>query len=305
MMFSDTKIKAALTGFLALAVWACGGAQSGEEASEAPAVDIEAARPLPGESGDTDEAVDTEPAGGEGQDDVERGDFVKMAGGTFTMGSADGDADERPAHSVTVPPFEILRAEVTVAEYEKCVFMEKCHWPPDKRDAEGCNWGHGARSDHPINCVDWDQAKFYCEWIGGRLPTEAEWEFAARSGGKDFVYPWGDEEANCDLATMATQDGNGCGEERTGPVCAKTAGNTAQGLCDMAGNVAEWVEDKYHAHYNGAPSDGSAWPAVAEKHRVIRGGSWLNAEAKGLRAAERVKFRPNFGDIHNGFRCAR
>ena len=123
-----------------------------------------------------------------------------------------------------------------------------------------CNWNQSGRGDHPINCVSWNQARTFATWLGARLPTEAEWEYAARSGGENREYPWGDEEATCERAVVYERyqnpkDGNrGCGRDSTWAVCSKSAGNTEQGLCDMAGNVWEWVEDDWHFSFDGAPS---------------------------------------------------
>lgn len=128
--------------------------------------------------------------------------------------------------------------------------------------------------------VEWEQAKKFSEWVGGRLPTEAEWEYAARSAGKDYKYPWGNEDATCKRAVISDCEGEAV------PVCSKTAGNTAQGLCDMAGNVWEWTQDEYHNSYNGAPSDGSAWGEGSRTLKVGRGGSW-NFGAEYVRSADR------------------
>lgn len=218
--------------------------------------------------------------------------WVRIPGGSFQMGSNDGSENEKPVHAVNVQTFEIAKTEVTVAQYRKCVEAGACSKPDDKSSNSNCNWGYLDRDNHPINCVDWDQSSVYAKWVGGRLPTEAEWEYAARSGGKDRKYPWGDQTATCQ-STVMSEGGNGCGKGSTWPVCSKVAGNTEQGLCDMAGNVSEWVQDWYHNSYNGAPSDGSAWESPTGSYRVRRGGSW-NVGANNVRAAYRSSWEPEY-----------
>ena len=226
-------------------------------------------------------------------------EWVRIEGGSFDMGSNDFEWAQ-PVHSVTVSTFEMTRTEVTVDQYMACVDAGACTDP----NAEGdCNWGKSYRGSHPVNCVDWDQAQDFARWVGGRLPSEAEWEYAARSGGRDWMYPWGDEEATCERAVMY-DGGNGCGRGSTWPVCSKPNGNTTQGLCDMAGNVWEWVQDWYYGSYDSAPTDGSAWESPAGSYRVLRGGSW-NVDAGDVRAADRNCTSPGYRYANLGFRLAR
>lgn len=228
--------------------------------------------------------------------------WVRIDGGTFLMGSDDSDSfdEEKPVHTVTVSTFEMSKSEVTVAQYKKCVDASACSAP----DTDGyCNWGKSDRDNHPVNCVDWDQAVSYAKFVGGRLPTEAEWEYAASSGGQNRKYPWGNQTATCDYAVMDDGGGNGCGLDRTWPVCSKPAGNTSQGLCDMSGNVYEWVQDWYHTSYNGAPSNGSAWEDSGST-RVFRGGSWFNY-ARYVRAADRLGSVPGVRYSILGLRVVR
>ncbi len=228
-------------------------------------------------------------------------EWVAIPGGMFMMGSDSGEPDERPVHQVTMPAFEMIRTEVTVAQYQACVDDGVCTEPD--QCGSYYNWGVAGREDHPVNCVDWFQAVDFCSWTGGRLPSEAEWEYAARGGGQDITYPWGDDSPSCTYAVMY-EGGYGCGMDRTWSVCSKTAGNTAQGLCDMAGNVYEWVQDWYHSDYNGAPSDGSAWETPSSSFRVIRGGSF-GGLAVSLRAANRYFEGPSSRYVDIGFHCAR
>ena len=228
--------------------------------------------------------------------------WVRIPGGSFRMGSESGDSDEKPVHTVRVSSFELLKSEVTVGQYGACVKAGKCSAP----DSSGsyCNWGKSGRGRHPVNCVDWKQARAFCGWSGGRLPSESEWEYAARSGGKGWKYPWGNAAATCSRAVM-DDGGNGCGKVRTWPVCSKSSGNSAQGLCDLAGNVWEWVEDCWHGSYETAPSTGKAWTEnCSGSNRVGRGGGW-NSSAGNARAAFRYNGGPGNRNYDLGFRCAR
>ena len=215
--------------------------------------------------------------------------WVRIAGGSFSMGS--GNWEEGPTHSVTIKSFQLARTLVTNKQYQACVHAGACT-PPD-------NYGDNFKGDNqPVVGVDWNQAKAFSEWAGGRLPSESEWEYAARSAGKDWKYPWGDEAATCERAVIS-----GCGKA-TAPVCSKPAGNTQQGLCDMVGNAWEWVQDWYHRSYDGAPADGSAWENPAGTFRVFRGGAW-SFDAEYERSADRGGSPPGNRGYFLGFRPAR
>jgi len=214
-------------------------------------------------------------------------DWVKIPGGTFMMGSQTVPASG-PRHKVKIGPFEIARAPVTFKQYRACVAANQC--TPAHVADETCigftdsGWTKDPLpaafqdDDQPVVCVDWEQAAAFSEWAGGRLPSEAQWEYAARSLGKDTDYPWGDAEPTCERAVY--DDGQeGCGRSSTWRVCSKPAGNTEQGLCDMAGNVMEWLQDWYHNSYHGAPEDGSAWDVQETPKRAVRGGSWYNGNS--------------------------
>ena len=252
-----------------------------------------------------------------GDDDTQPpADWENVPGGTFDMGSNE-QTSEQPIHTVTVPPFEMWRTEVTVMQYGQCVNAGECS---DPAAGSLCNWSEGEYEDHPVNCVTWQQAVDFCEWVGGRLPSESEWEHAARSGGQDITYPWGDEEATCDYAVMDdVTHSDGCNTGRTWAVCGKSPdGDTDQGLCDMAGNVWEWVQDWFHSCYNcsqcqglggcdsstEAPDDGSAWEVPAGSYRVERGGGF-HYDAEFLRTTDRDADDPGDSDAALGFRCAR
>ncbi len=347
-----------------------------------------------------DTVMDT---GTDGNPDPE---WVDIPGGTFLMGSNEDDLpktkfgessipfDELPEHSVTISDFMMMKTEVTVAQYRKCVQENGCsaptqcgiskdeHYtdpveiydvliPSDEIreiiEVHYYNWGQDGRGDHPINCVTFEQARQFCGWAGGRLPSEAEWEFAASNAGTTR-YPWGDYwnpvgQEMCD-SHVVMQDIDityGCGELSSAEVCSRPlsseetdagvldagvsdagenivdtetedegriGGFTSHGLCDMSGNVWEWVEDWYHPAYeytrskggsektHKAPTDGSVWSIQAEDHpdnpcidcRVRRGSSFACHETKNsydLRAANRSGLLPEERLADTGFRCAK
>ena len=238
-------------------------------------------------------------------------EWVRIPGGSMIMGAEDLGA--KPTHRVKVKSFDMAKTLATFKQYRACVKAGACA-PAHVSDGtcyvyDGSSWRQGSLpstfqgDDQPAVCVDWGQAKAFSEWAGGRLPTEAEWEYAARSAGKDRSYPWGDEDATCGTAVM-DDGGNGCGRSATWPVCSKPKGNTKQGLCDMAGNAWQWVQDWHHNSYEGARSDGSAWEDPEGWNRVIRGGSWYGS-ALFLRAAYRGGGLPRRRYDGLGFRLAR
>ena len=231
-----------------------------------------------------------------------------VPGGRFLMGSDTGALDERPRHEVEVPAFEILQSEVTVAMYRACALAGH----PGCSPATECPWGQpnyadDERNEHPVVCVNWEMARAFAEWAGdgARLCTEAEWEYAARSGGLEQPYPWGDAPATCARANINTADGAGCDQGNgTLQVCAKPGGHSQHGVCDLAGNVWEWVQDCYEPSHVGAPADGSARLQCSTAGRVRRGGSWY-LQAGHARAARRDGRPAASAHPDTGFRVCR
>ena len=244
-------------------------------------------------------------------------DTVTVKAGPFQMGCSvndpDCEKDEGPAGgtTVSVPTFKIDKYEVSVADFRACIEAGMCTRPKDHKRNKYCNFDAPQRNDHPVNCVDWDQAFNYCRWKNGRLPYEAEWEKAAR-GGTTSRYPWG-EEATCKQAilddgiTMGSVKGepDGCGEDRTWPRGSRPA--NPLGLFDMHGNAGEWTMNWYEPDALASlyAKEDLSGPLLG-KQRVVRGGSW-DENRPNLRSSFRnvkppLSGKAVYGSI--GFRCA-
>jgi formylglycine-generating enzyme required for sulfatase activity len=253
--------------------------------------------------------------------------MVHVPAGTFRMGSSQEEIDgalamcqrnsgngtcrrvwfenEFPQHAVTLDAFWIDRTEVTMAQYRQCVQAGHCE---EVRCATGLD---PKRDDQPAACVDWSHAAEYCKWAGARLPTEAEWEYAAR-GPDGNIFPWGDTfdparlnycDANC---TYEWRDaGYDDGHETTAPVGSYTAGASWCGALDMAGNAWEWVADWYAPdYYARSPDRNPRGPDMGKGH-VMKGGSCYYF-ASYVRSARRTLILPSTGETNNSgsFRCA-
>jgi serine/threonine-protein kinase len=210
-----------------------------------------------------------------------RPDRVAIPAGPFVQGSTRGEEDERPVRTRVLRAFAIDRTEVTRAAYARCVAARRCKSAP----------GMAATGDDdrlPIANVSWKDAQSFCRFAGGRLPSEAEWEKAAR-GTDGREYPWGNE-ALCDRANWGNFEGEGpCAARNPGhPVAVGQypAGASPYGVLDLGGNVWEWVADRYESD-----------------RRVVRGGSCCSFFV-GPRAANRNGWDPEHRDFDLGFRCA-
>ncbi len=267
--------------------------------------------------------------------------MVLVPEGTFTMGS-DGDAgesDERPAHRVHLSAFCIDRTEVTVRAYHECVSSGGCTAAsrtvsyPGVTDSDHrvwdrfCNERYSDRDDHPINCVDWAQAVRYCASVDKRLPTEAQWEYAAH-GEDGRVYPWGDDppgpsrlnacgseclaaeqrisrETNVTIMDLRAMYPSSDGFASTAPVGRFPLGESPFHALDMAGNVLEWTADWYGPYTSDGGVATNPTGVVDGTLRVLRGGGWLSDLPSWVRAANRNWYVPALRSVYVGFRCAR
>ena len=241
---------------------------------------------------------------------------VLVLAGDLTMGcDPDGGArcprDQQPQHTVHLDAFHVDRTEVTVAQYRQCVDEDACsatHLTGSGKEAKDfdrlkCNWNEAGRGSHPVNCVSWDQAVAYCRWAGGTLPTEAQWERAAR-GDEARDCPGGIGRATCTEAVMKSDEGPGCGRGLTWQVGSRPSGASPFGALDMAGNVREWAQDWYQVQqYEDPTIQNPKGPAVGTE-RVVRGGGWLD-ESEALCATTRGHLPPDHRAVDLGFRCAR
>jgi formylglycine-generating enzyme required for sulfatase activity len=247
---------------------------------------------------------------------------VLVRGGTFTMGSSDAEmalalalcraeprssecreewfGTEQTAHEVFLSDYWLDRTEVTVSRYRRCVVAGRCPLPPYADGAERFD-----RPDLPVVLVTWSEAARFCAWAGGRLPTEAEWERAAR-GLYGRRYPWGNvyNPFLSNHGAFALEDFDGRdGFLEMAPVGSFPDGRTPEGIDDLAGNVKEWVSDWYGPEYPKADAADPQGPDQGDE-RVVRGGSYVHGRTW-LRGAARDHDRPGARAPWIGFRCAR
>jgi eukaryotic-like serine/threonine-protein kinase len=224
--------------------------------------------------------------------------MVYVPAGEFSMGSPEGTGSggEHPQHKVSLDAFWIDRTDVTNAMYAKCVQAGNCRLPDDTS-----RYDYPRYSNHPVVYVNWNQADAYCRWVGARLPTEAEWEKAAR-GTDGRTYPWGNDAPGCSLANYWGKD-TGCVGD-TSEVGSYPSGASPYGALDMAGDVWQWVADWYdHGYYSKSPVHNPTGPSSGDA-RVLKGGSW-DYLVYFIRSAYRFFGNPESGDDIIGFRCSR
>ncbi len=219
---------------------------------------------------------------------------VYIPGGRFAMGSPAGEGapDEHPQHTVLLHGYCLDRTEVTVDAYTRCVRAGACTRPV-------ATLPEGAQ---PVSGVDWHQSEGFCRFVGGRLPTEAEWEFAAR-GTDGRRYPWGnDDPSGCERLDW-TFGNESCGGVGPSTVGTHPGGASPFGVLDLSGNVWEWTADWYARQYEAAMQENPTGPAEGSA-RVTRGGGFNNDQVERQRATFREGQHPNFHDYDLGVRCA-
>ena len=236
--------------------------------------------------------------------------LIEIPAGEFEMGRAGSDADERPVRMVYVDAFLIDQTEVTNAMYALCVEEHRCD-PPEANTSITHNeqtkeiyYGNPEFDNYPVVYVAWSDAKAYCKWAGRRLPTEAEWEKSASWDDAQKVkrtYPWGNR-VDCSFANYYGNGSNLCVGDTT-PVGSYPGGASYYGVLDMAGNVWEWVADRYEAAFYKDSSSNNPLSNSGLKV-VVRGGSFLTGRAVGIRSSDRESLPPENSSHNLGFRCA-
>lgn len=220
--------------------------------------------------------------------------MVRLAGGVAVIGCDETmpncPSDAQPALAFDLKPYRIDRNEVTAHDYLLCVQAGACS--PTRTDPGCVPLASGDR--RPINCVSWGQADTFCRWRGARLPSEFEWEHAARGAG-GRIYPWGDDAPTCERATFGS-----CPSDRPASVGARPKGATPEGISDLAGNVREWTRTYYSRNTYVVGREPRTGPG-----RVVRGGSFENTTDRSLAAWSRVSFAEDRSYPNLGFRCAR
>ena len=231
------------------------------------------------------------------------GDMAALPAGTFAMGGG-SDADERPAHQVQISALQMDRREVTFAEYDSCVRRGGCtaaHYDDGlclMATPQGFRRvivpGKYRSADRAVVCVSWSQARAYCRWQGKRLPTEAEWEYAALAG-SDRTYAWGNQPPSAERCTPVSY---------MSPRPVGSYAPNGWGLYDMTGNVWEWTNDWYQRDYYAVSETANPQGSPVGQYRVVRGGGWYGGVSH-LRVRNREWFQPSSAEVSIGFRCAK
>ena len=247
--------------------------------------------------------------------------WIVLQGGNYMMGSQVdvGQENERPQHTVNVPSFLVMKSEITVSMWKKCVEAGACTLPQcgASGPCEPTTYEMDL-DDYPVNYISWHQAMAFAAWVGARLPSEAEWEYAAKSAGQNRPYPWGHDQPNCNLTDMFDNN-DSCNGPGPSPACFHSAGQSDQGVCNLSGNLAEWVLDEESDNYVGAPDDGSGhcngtcpqnandanYDSQNQTARQIRGFSWIDSLDQFDNVQSRSHSHPATQETYLGARLAR
>ncbi|MEZ4515296.1 MAG: SUMF1/EgtB/PvdO family nonheme iron enzyme, partial [Chloroflexota bacterium] len=220
--------------------------------------------------------------------------FVFIPAGEFAMGAddEDSDGDASPIHMVFLDEYWIMQTEVTNFQFSRCVDAGACR-PPDN-----LIWKNVAYAEYPVTDVNWSDAANYAKWVGGALPTEAQWEKACR-GTDGRIYPWGAQEPSNDLANFDYLRGG------VMPAGSYWLGRSPYGVLDMSGNVAEWIRDWYDDNfYSVSPLENPVGPMNGNE-QVVRGGSFISPYTRSLRCSSRIGVAPDRRERVYGFRVVR
>ena len=225
-------------------------------------------------------------------------EFVLIPGGSYRMGDIQslGVSNERPVHWVHIEPFLLARTEVTQGQWQ--AVMKTAPW-----QGQSYVWTGTNAPLYAANWLSWNDATAFCAKVGWRLPSEAEWEYACRAG-TETDYHFGENVPPTNLGNYAWYVQNAYDANQRYPHQAATKLPNAFGLHDMHGNILEWCQDRWHANYGGALTDGSAWETGSSSDRMIRGGSWRDV-ARYCRSSIRLRLDPVFRGHDNGSRPAR
>ncbi|MBK9049912.1 MAG: SUMF1/EgtB/PvdO family nonheme iron enzyme [Chloroflexi bacterium] len=233
--------------------------------------------------------------------------MIYLPGGPFIMGDDEGESDEKPAHTANLSSFFLDETEVSNREYALCVAEEACA-RPDRLGAtyHPAYYGDPAFDEYPVIFVSWYDAEQFCDWRGARLPTEAEWEYAASYDPLNQIklkYPWGDVFEGTWLNFNASFTEFDDGHRDTAPITSYPEGRSIMGIYNLSGNVMEWVADWYDPRYYRTATEVNPLGPETGEFKTIRGGSWLSDRDE-TTAVARTNFDPTVSRATLGFRCA-